>query len=119
MDKKSSKVLPLPEALSSCDATCQMLKKARKDGVTLALDRAVDMKHCPIGVEYACCKHCYMGPCRLNTKMPYAKVGVCGATIDASTSRWIACGLGKALRSILPLEVSGKFSSKTKAEGIM
>ncbi len=96
MDKKSSKVLPSPSELSSCDATCQMLEKARKEGVTIALDRAVDMKPCPIGAESACCKHCYMGPCRLNAKSPYAKAGVCGATIDTiqarNFARMVACG---------------------------
>jgi carbon-monoxide dehydrogenase catalytic subunit len=40
------------------------------------------MKACPIGADSACCKHCSMGPCRLNAKDPYGKVGVCGATID-------------------------------------
>ncbi|HMA67049.1 MAG TPA: anaerobic carbon-monoxide dehydrogenase catalytic subunit, partial [Desulfosalsimonadaceae bacterium] len=35
----------------------------------------------------ACCKHCSMGPCRLNAKDPYAKVGVCGATIDTIMAR--------------------------------
>jgi carbon-monoxide dehydrogenase catalytic subunit len=45
------------------------------------------MKPCPIGAESACCKHCFMGPCRLNAKDPYAKVGICGATIDTIASR--------------------------------
>jgi len=45
------------------------------------------MKACPIGADSACCKHCFMGPCRLNPKDPYSKVGVCGATIDTIMSR--------------------------------
>ncbi len=49
--------------------------------------RAADMKACPIGADSACCKHCAMGPCRLNSKDPYAKVGVCGATIDTIAAR--------------------------------
>ena len=49
-----------------CDATVQMLEKARKDGVETAYDRAANMKACPIGADSACCKHCSMGPCRLN-----------------------------------------------------
>ncbi|MBW1696029.1 MAG: anaerobic carbon-monoxide dehydrogenase catalytic subunit [Deltaproteobacteria bacterium] len=73
--------------LTSCDATLQMLEKARKDGVETAFDRAVNMKACPIGADSACCKHCAMGPCRLNAKDPYSKVGVCGATIDTIMSR--------------------------------
>ncbi len=70
-----------------CEATAQMLIKARKDGVETAFDRAANMKACPIGADSACCKHCVMGPCRLNAKDPYSKVGVCGATIDTIMSR--------------------------------
>jgi carbon-monoxide dehydrogenase catalytic subunit len=73
--------------LTICDATAQMLAKARKDGVETAFDRAANMKACPIGADSACCKHCFMGPCRLNAKDPYSKVGVCGATIDTIMSR--------------------------------
>ena len=73
--------------LTTCDATIQMLEKAKKDGVETAWDRAINMKACPIGADSACCKHCAMGPCRLNSKDPYGKVGVCGATIDTIMSR--------------------------------
>ncbi|UCD79088.1 MAG: anaerobic carbon-monoxide dehydrogenase catalytic subunit [Desulfobacterales bacterium] len=73
--------------LTSCDATAQMLAKARRDGVETAFDRAINMKACPIGADSACCKHCMMGPCRLNAKDPYSKVGVCGATIDTIMAR--------------------------------
>jgi len=74
-------------SVTICDATAQMLVKARKDGVETAFDRAASMKACPIGAESACCKHCTMGPCRLNAKDPYSKVGVCGATIDTIMAR--------------------------------
>jgi len=70
-----------------CDATAQMLEKARRDGVETAFDRAASMKPCPIGANSACCKHCSMGPCRLNARDPYGKVGVCGATIDTIMAR--------------------------------
>jgi anaerobic carbon-monoxide dehydrogenase catalytic subunit len=73
--------------LTTCDATLQMLEKAKRDGVQTAFDRALDMKACPIGADSACCKHCSMGPCRLNSKDPYGKVGVCGATIDTIQAR--------------------------------
>jgi len=73
--------------LTTCDATLQMLNKARTDGVETAWDRAVNMKACPIGADSACCKHCAMGPCRLNAKDPYGKVGICGATIDTIMAR--------------------------------
>jgi carbon-monoxide dehydrogenase catalytic subunit len=73
--------------LTICDATAQMLIKAKADGVSTAFDRALDMKACPIGADSACCKHCAMGPCRLNARDPYGKVGVCGATIDTIMAR--------------------------------
>jgi carbon-monoxide dehydrogenase catalytic subunit len=70
-----------------CEATAQMLRKAERDGVEIAFHRAASMKACPIGADSACCKHCSMGPCRLNSKDPYGKVGVCGATIDTIMAR--------------------------------
>ncbi|MDQ1331857.1 MAG: anaerobic carbon-monoxide dehydrogenase catalytic subunit [Thermodesulfobacteriota bacterium] len=83
----SKKPVVNPKDLTICEATAQMLEKARKDGVETAFDRALNMKACPIGADSACCKHCAMGPCRLNSKDPYGKVGVCGATIDTIMSR--------------------------------
>jgi carbon-monoxide dehydrogenase catalytic subunit len=74
-------------SVTICEATAQMLVKARKDGVETAFDRAANMKACPIGADSACCKHCCMGPCRLNARDPYSKVGVCGATIDTIMAR--------------------------------
>jgi carbon-monoxide dehydrogenase catalytic subunit len=73
--------------VSTCEATIQMLQKAASEGFETAFQRAADMKACPIGADSACCKHCFMGPCRLNPKDPYAKVGVCGATIDTIAAR--------------------------------
>jgi carbon-monoxide dehydrogenase catalytic subunit len=73
--------------LTTCDATQKMIIKARLDGVETAFDRAKSMKACPIGADSACCKHCFMGPCRLNAKDPYGKVGVCGATVDTIMAR--------------------------------
>ena len=84
--KKESKELNIKE-VTSCKATAQMLEKAERDGVETAFHRAASMKACPIGADSACCKHCSMGPCRLVSKDPYAKVGVCGATIDTIQSR--------------------------------
>ncbi|MBW1644967.1 MAG: anaerobic carbon-monoxide dehydrogenase catalytic subunit [Deltaproteobacteria bacterium] len=81
-----AKELNIQEA-SICPATIQMLEKAKKDGVQTCYDRANDMSACPIGDKSACCKNCSMGPCRLSPKDPYAKVGVCGATIDTIQAR--------------------------------
>ncbi|MBW2518002.1 MAG: hypothetical protein JRE88_14550, partial [Deltaproteobacteria bacterium] len=38
-----------PRDLTTCDATKQMILKARRDGVETAFDRATSMKACPIG----------------------------------------------------------------------
>jgi carbon-monoxide dehydrogenase catalytic subunit len=85
-----------PSEVTICEATAQMLRKAQRDGVETAFDRAANMKACPIGADSACCKHCSMGPCRLNAKDPYGKVGVCGADIDTiqarNFSRMVASG---------------------------
>lgn len=85
-----------PREMTTCEATIQMLEKAERDGVETAFHRAATMKACPIGADSACCKHCSMGPCRLNSKDPYGKVGVCGATIDTiqarNFSRMVASG---------------------------
>lgn len=102
MEKEKKKVTEkTPKGLNIkdvtiCDATAQMLAKAERDGVETAFHRAANMKACPIGADSACCKHCAMGPCRMNAKDPYGKVGVCGATIDTIMSRnfgrMVACG---------------------------
>ncbi len=83
----SKKKLPEIRDLTNCEATAQMLAKARRDGVETHFDRAASMKACPIGADSACCKNCFMGPCRLNAKDPYGKVGVCGANIDTIQAR--------------------------------
>ena len=88
VDKVAKKPKEVPvQDLTICSATQQMITKGRNEGVETAFDRAVNMKACPIGADSACCKHCFMGPCRLNAKDPYGKVGVCGATIDTIMAR--------------------------------
>jgi len=89
MEKKKivSKKEIVTKDVTICDSTAQMIEKAKRDGVETAFDRAANMKACPIGADSACCKHCSMGPCRLNAKAPYDKVGVCGATIDTIMAR--------------------------------
>jgi carbon-monoxide dehydrogenase catalytic subunit len=91
MEKEDKKIVQMKtlnlKETTICDSTAQMLRKAEKDGVETAFHRAASMKACPIGAQSACCKHCSMGPCRLNAKDPYGKVGVCGATIDTIMAR--------------------------------
>jgi len=69
------------------------LGKAEADGVSTAFDRAEVTKPCPIGHSGSCCKHCFMGPCRITGK---TTVGVCGATLETiaarNLARYIAAG---------------------------
>jgi carbon-monoxide dehydrogenase catalytic subunit len=85
--KKPKMKQPDIKEVTICEATAQMLEKARKDDVVIAFDRAANMTACPIGADSACCKHCSMGPCRLSSRDPYGRVGVCGADIDTIQSR--------------------------------
>ncbi len=91
MEKEDRKLVEIKrldiKATTICESTAQILKKAERDGVETAFHRAASMKPCPIGAQSACCKNCSMGPCRLNAKDPYGKVGVCGATIDTIMAR--------------------------------
>lgn len=87
MQEKTTNKAINPKDVTICDATARMLEKAAQDGVETAFDRAAGMKACPIGADSACCKHCSMGPCRINAKDPYGKAGVCGADIDTIMAR--------------------------------
>jgi hypothetical protein len=71
------------------------------------------MKACPIGADSACCKHCFMGPCRLNSKDPYSKTGVCGATIDTIMSRNCACRSSRLLSPHRPRYGHAGFISRS------
>ncbi len=68
----------------------EMLKKAEAEGVSTAFKRADETKPCPIGHEGNCCKHCFMGPCRLTGK---TLVGICGATKSTVSARNLARGI--------------------------
>ncbi|MHB8880991.1 MAG: anaerobic carbon-monoxide dehydrogenase catalytic subunit [Thermodesulfovibrionales bacterium] len=60
-------------------------------GIETCFDRADKMKPCPIGHEGACCKNCYMGPCRLVGKNAEEEArGVCGATLPVVAARYMA-----------------------------
>jgi len=76
-------------------ASLELIDKACADQVSLAFDRAEQMKPCPIGAVGSCCKNCSMGPCRV----PLAKGkeetaedkkkrrGICGATAETIAAR--------------------------------
>jgi 6Fe-6S prismane cluster-containing protein len=92
-EKKKLKEEKVASLLTVCEASQEMIEKAKHDGVSLVFDRAEAMKPCPIGAEGSCCKNCAMGPCRLPAPKKKAegeekkRVGVCGATIETITAR--------------------------------
>ncbi|HJX30967.1 MAG TPA: carbon monoxide dehydrogenase, partial [Thermodesulfobacteriota bacterium] len=87
-ETKKLKEEKVKSLLTVCEASQEMIDKAKVDGVSLVFDRAEAMKPCPIGAEGSCCKNCAMGPCRLPAPKKKAegeekkRVGVCGATIE-------------------------------------
>jgi len=56
--------------------------------LTTAVDRHRDQQpQCGFGLLGLCCRHCYMGPCRIDPFGEGAQEGVCGATADTITAR--------------------------------
>jgi|LQYC01.1.fsa_nt_gi carbon-monoxide dehydrogenase, catalytic subunit len=92
-DKKKVKEEKVKSLLTVCEASQEMIDKAKADGVNTVFDRGQAMKPCPIGAEGSCCKNCAMGPCRLPAPKKKAedeekkRVGVCGATIETVAAR--------------------------------
>ncbi len=74
----------MSRARSIDPAALEMLEIAQEAGMETAFDRADKVKPCPIGADGACCKICFMGPCRLVGKV---KTGVCGATLATVAAR--------------------------------
>ena len=60
---------------------------AEERGISTMFSRADETKACPIGAEGACCKVCFMGPCRFMGKDKEEKRGVCGATLATVAAR--------------------------------
>jgi carbon-monoxide dehydrogenase catalytic subunit len=69
-------------------ASLIMLEVAGRSGVQTAWDRLDAQKvQCKFGREGLCCRHCFMGPCRVGTDGRGPQVGVCGATADTIVAR--------------------------------
>ncbi len=68
-------------------AVTELLDIAKVENIQTAHARSASMKPCPIGATSACCKNCFMGPCRLVSKSGEEKRGVCGATQDTVAAR--------------------------------
>lgn len=66
----------------------EIIEWAEAHGLETAFDRAERLKPCPIGHSGACCKICFMGPCRLVGHNAEEKaVGTCGATLPVVAAR--------------------------------
>ncbi len=68
-------------------AAAEMLEIAGIEGYSTAFSRVDQMKPCPIGQDGACCRVCYMGPCRLVGKDPENMTGICGANLPTIVAR--------------------------------
>ena len=70
-DKKIIQLIEINEKnRTNCESAARVPEKARKDGAGTSFDRDAGMKPCPIGADSSCCRHCAMGPCRLNANDP-------------------------------------------------
>jgi carbon-monoxide dehydrogenase catalytic subunit len=65
----------------------EMLARAEELGIDTMFTRVDSASYCPVGGEGACCKVCYMGPCRFLGKDKEEKVGVCGASLATVAAR--------------------------------
>ena len=60
----------------------------RAPELTTAVDRHREQQpQCGFGLLGLCCRHCYMGPCRIDPFGEGPQEGVCGATADTITAR--------------------------------
>jgi len=72
-------------------ATQQMLKIAEAENIPTVWDRWEAMQpQCGFGTLGLCCRHCSMGPCRIDPFGDGPKTGVCGANADTIAARHLA-----------------------------
>jgi len=77
------------EKVRSVDpASLAMLEIASNTDVETVWDRLDAQKaQCKFGKQGICCRHCFMGPCRVNPGGKGAQTGVCGATAETIVAR--------------------------------
>ncbi len=69
-------------------ATQELLKRAGEQHLQTIWDRFEAMQpQCGFGSLGLCCRHCSMGPCRIDPFGDGPKTGVCGATADTIAAR--------------------------------
>ncbi|MDP2953420.1 MAG: anaerobic carbon-monoxide dehydrogenase catalytic subunit, partial [Chloroflexota bacterium] len=65
-------------------AALEIIERTKEQGISTAFSRVETLRPCPIGRDGICCKHCFMGPCRL---IGEHTMGICGATIETIEAR--------------------------------
>ncbi|MDA8217185.1 MAG: anaerobic carbon-monoxide dehydrogenase catalytic subunit [Dehalococcoidales bacterium] len=80
----------MTNAKSIDPAALEMLEVTLAEGISTAFARADEIKPCPIGRGGACCRNCFMGPCRFTGKNAEESRGVCGATLSTVAARNLA-----------------------------
>ncbi|MBN1838059.1 MAG: anaerobic carbon-monoxide dehydrogenase catalytic subunit [Spirochaetales bacterium] len=69
-------------------ATQQMVQVAEVQNIPTVWDRYDAMQpQCGFGTLGLCCRHCSMGPCRIDPFGDGPKTGICGATADTIAAR--------------------------------
>lgn len=69
-------------------ATNKMIDRAAVEKIDIAWDRLEKQQpQCGFGELGLCCRHCNMGPCRINPFGEEPQLGVCGATADTMAAR--------------------------------
>ena len=72
-------------------ATQEMFKRAQQENLETVWDRYEEQQpQCGFGTLGLCCRHCSMGPCRIDPFGDGPKTGVCGADADTIAARGIA-----------------------------
>jgi carbon-monoxide dehydrogenase catalytic subunit len=69
-------------------ASLAMIDAAADTDIPTVWDRLAAQKvQCKFGTQGICCRHCVMGPCRVNPGGKGAQTGVCGATAETIVAR--------------------------------
>jgi carbon-monoxide dehydrogenase catalytic subunit len=72
-------------------ATQAMIKRAAEQNIQTVWDRwDAQQPQCGFGTLGLCCRHCSMGPCRIDPFGNGPQAGVCGATADTIAARHLA-----------------------------
>ncbi len=72
-------------------ATQEMFKRAQQENLETVWDRYEEQQpQCGFGTLGLCCRHCSMGPCRIDPFGDGPQTGVCGADADTIAARGIA-----------------------------